>query len=67
MQNGGAFANNRAATLEKCGSGDFLRFSLPKGVVNFGVKYFGKFSVLRFPEFGSARANFHQNFMSKTV
>ena len=40
-----------------------VKFFSAKGVVKFGVK----FSVLRFPGFGCARENFHQNFTSKTA
>ena len=52
----------RAATLQKCGSEIFVRFSLQK--VSWNLSWnFGEISVLRFPGFGCAT----ENFTSKTV
>ena len=56
----------RAATLQKCGSEIFLRFSLPKVSWNLAWN-FGEIFRATFSRVWVCDGKFHQNFTSKTV
>ena len=56
----------RATTLQKCGSENFLRFSLPKVWWNLACN-FGEIFHAMFSRVWVCEGKFHQNFTSKTV
>ena len=56
----------RAATLQKCGSENFLRFSLPKVSWNLAWN-FGEIFRATFSRVWVCNGKFHQNFTPKTV
>ena len=58
--------NFRAATLQKCGSEIFLRFSLPKVSWNLAWN-FGEIFRATFSRVWVSDGKFHQNFTAKTV